>query len=114
MRRLAKLLLEHKGYRVLEAGNGDEALAIWAERRAEIDLLLTDMIMPGGCSGRELAVKIRADRDDIRILYTTGYSPDTFSEHLTLTEGVNFLGKPYSAAKLAQTVRHCLDTPASP
>jgi two-component system cell cycle sensor histidine kinase/response regulator CckA len=111
VRRLAKLLLEHHGYRVHEAGNGQEALSIWAERQSEIDLLLTDMIMPGGCSGRELAEKIHADRDNIKILYTTGYSPDAFSEHLTLTEGVNFLGKPYSPAKLTQTVRHCLDMP---
>ena len=109
VRNLAKRLLEYHGYHVHEAANGTEALALWAAHRTEIDLLLTDMIMPGGCSGKELAEKVLADRCDLKVIYTTGYSPDTFGDQLVLREGVNFLGKPYAPENLIQTIRRCLD-----
>jgi signal transduction histidine kinase len=111
--RLAKALLQRQGYRVYDASSGAEALAIWQERRQEIDLLFTDMIMPGGMTGRELAEKIAADRPDLKIIYTTGYSPDEFRQSLTLQEGINFLPKPYNPDKLIRTIRHCLDEVAS-
>ena len=112
LRRLARQMLQRHGYRVFDAGTGVEALAVWKERHTEIDLLLTDMIMPGGWTGLELADKIRADKNDLRIIYSTGYSPDAFSPNLRLKEGVNFLAKPYHPNLLIQTVRHCLDSPA--
>ena len=71
------------------------------------------MIMPGGMTGRELAEKIAADRPDLKIIYTTGYSPDEFRQSLTLQEGINFLPKPYNPDKLVRTIRHCLDEVAS-
>jgi signal transduction histidine kinase len=112
LRRLAKQMLQRHGYRVFDACSGVEALAVWKERQAEIDLLLTDMIMPGGWTGLELADKIRADKNNLRIIYSTGYSPDAFSPNLHLKEGVNFLAKPYHPNLLIQTVRNCLDLPA--
>jgi signal transduction histidine kinase len=111
LRRLAKQMLQRHGYRVYDACSGVEALVIWKERQAEIDLLLTDMIMPGGWTGLELADKIRADKKGLRIIYTTGYSPDAFSPNLHLKEGINFLAKPYHPNLLIQTVRQCLDLP---
>ena len=76
-------------------------------------MLFTDLIMPGGMTGRELAEKIAADRPDLKIIYTTGYSPDEFRQSLTLQEGINFLPKPYNPDKLVRTIRHCLDEVAS-
>jgi CheY-like chemotaxis protein len=107
--RLATVLLQRQGYRVLAAGSGAEALALWQEHGKVIDLLFTDMIMPGGMNGRELAEKILADRPELKVIYTTGYSPDEFRQNLALQEGVNFLGKPYNPDKLVRIVRHCLD-----
>jgi len=112
VRRLAKILLQRQGYQVLEAGSGREALAVWAAHQPEIKLLLTDMIMPGGWTGRELATRILSENAAIKVIYTTGYSPETFSADLPLKEGLNFLAKPYPPNKLLETVRRCLDEPA--
>jgi FixJ family two-component response regulator len=69
------------------------------------------MIMPGGLSGRELAVQLREKKNNLKIIYTTGYSPDAIGHDLVLNEGMNFLPKPYHPDKLIQTVRQCLDEP---
>jgi signal transduction histidine kinase len=109
LRHLAKMWLERQGYRIYEAATGVEALAVWESHAAEIDLLLTDMMMPGGVSGRELAERLLQKKSDLKVIYTTGYSPDAFSQQLELQEGVNFLGKPYHPSKLTETVRRRLD-----
>jgi len=112
VRRLARTAIQRHGYRVFEAGSGAEALSVWNEHSAEIDLLLTDMIMPGGLSGRELAEKLLQAKHDLKVIYTTGYSLDAINHNLSLTDGLNFLPKPYYSDKLVQTVRRCLDEPA--
>jgi len=112
VRRLAKLLLQRQGYRVYEASSGVEALAVWETHGPEIDLLLTDMIMPGGMSGRELAEKLAGKKAPLKIIYTSGYSPDTISQNLMLKEGLNFLPKPYHPDKLIHIIRQRLDEPA--
>ena len=109
VRKLARRVLERHGYRVLEAASGNEALPVWNEHEAKIDLLLTDMVMPGGLSGRELAAKFLEKKASLKVIYTTGYSQDAFAHNLALEEGLNFLAKPYAPQKLAQTVRRCLD-----
>ena len=117
VRRLAKAILQRNGYRVFEAGSGVEALTVWKEHQSEIDLLLTDMIMPGGISGRELAERLLLEKPDLKVIYTTGYSLDAMSQALALTDGLNFLPKPYHPNKLLQTTRRCLDErswPGSP
>ncbi len=111
VRQLAKKLLERQGYRVFEAGSGREGLAVWEQHQHAIDLLLTDMIMPGGWTGRELADRIRAKKPEIKIIYSTGYSPELFSQDMLLKEGLNFLAKPYLPNHLIETVRRCLDNP---
>ncbi len=111
VRQLAKKLLERQGYRVFEAGSGREGLAVWEQHQHEIDLLLTDMIMPGGWTGRELAERIRTQKPEIKIIYSTGYSPELFSQDMLLKEGLNFLAKPYLPNHLIETVRRCLDNP---
>ena len=112
VRRMARSILQRQGYRVLEAATGEEALSLWNEHGTEIDLLLTDMIMPGGLSGRELAEQLQKKKAGLKVTFTTGYSLDAFGHSLALEEGLNFLAKPYHPHLLAQTVRRCLDEPS--
>jgi two-component system NtrC family sensor kinase len=112
LRQLALKVLRRHGYHVYEAASGVEALSVWREHGSEINLVLTDMVMPGGVSGRELAEKLRFEKSDLKIAFTTGYSVDAIGQSLALEEGLNFLAKPYDMHKLALTVRRCLDEPA--
>ncbi len=109
LRALVGVVLKRYGYHVLEARNGVEALEIWTRHRDQIDLLLTDMVMPEGISGRELVQRLQKDNTVLPVIYTSGYSADWFSSELPLREGVNFLQKPYHPAKLAQIVRENLN-----
>ncbi len=109
LRGLAKCILERYGYRVVEAACGPDALTVWADRKGEIDLLLTDMVMPGGMTGRELALRLEAQKPSLKVLYTSGYSVDFVEGNLFLREGVNFVPKPYNGTSLSQAVRSCLD-----
>ena len=107
---LVRGILERYGYRVLSAATGAEALRVWDEHQGGIDLLLTDLVMPGGLSGAQLAEQLKIKRPGLKVIYTSGYSADLMSEGIgELVEGVNFLQKPYRHHRLAQTVRHCLD-----
>jgi PAS domain S-box-containing protein len=110
VRMLARVCLQRKGYRVLEASNGREALDVWKKHKDEIDLLLTDQIMPEGMSGCELATHCLAEKPSLKVIYSSGYSLEMIEAGKNLTEGLNFLAKPYDPAKLANTVRHCLDS----
>lgn len=109
LRRLTRTVLQRQGYLVHEAASGTEALAVWNEHGPEIRLLLTDMIMPGGMSGRDLADQLRTKKNELKIIYTSGYSPEAVSQNLPLKEGVNFLAKPYPPDKLLRIIRQCLD-----
>ncbi len=75
----------------------------------DIQLLLTDLVMPGGMTGKELAERVLQDSPGLKVIYISGYSAEVVGKDWPLTEGVNFLSKPFQARKLAQTVRHCLD-----
>ena len=103
------IALTRLGYRVLEASQGDEALAIWQQHRDEIRLLLTDLVMPGGMNGKELAAQLLQENPKLEVIYTSGYSADVAGKDLVLEEGVNFLAKPFETHKLAQTIRKSLD-----
>ena len=109
VRRLAKSILERNGYHVYTAASGAEALAIWAAHAPEIELLLTDLIMPGNLTGRDLANHLRTKKNSLKAIYTTGYSRDAIGPDVELIDGLNFLPKPYPATKLLQTTRRCLD-----
>jgi len=71
--------------------------------------LLTDLVMPGGLTGKELATQLRSEAPELKVIYASGYSAEVASKDFPLEEGVNFLAKPFEAQKLAQTVRDCLD-----
>jgi len=109
LRGLAKTGLQNFGYRVLEAASGPDALAIWAETSNPIDLLLTDLVMPGGMSGKDLAARLIQRKPHLRVLFTSGYSVDLVQSEIPLKEGGNFLPKPFSTSSLAAIVRNALD-----
>jgi CheY-like chemotaxis protein len=112
LRALVRRVLERGGYEVIEAASGLSALELWKEKKTHVDLLLTDMVMPDGISGRQLADKLKADNPNLKVIYTTGYSPDLMGQEVALREGVNFLQKPYPPQKLVETVRNGLENDA--
>jgi len=110
VRGLVHEILEHHGYRVIEAPSGDAALGIWPTVRDKVDLLLTDMVMPGEHNGLDLARKLLADRPDLPVIYTSGYSRELFSGKIGLQEGRNYLPKPYLTAKLLAIIQQALES----
>jgi CheY-like chemotaxis protein len=108
VRLLVGNLLQRCGYTVLQAESGAAALGIWRENLEKIHLLLTDLVMPDGMTGRQLARQLQSEKPELKVIYTSGYSAETGEEPF-LIEGVNFLQKPYPSGKLAKMVRNCLD-----
>ncbi len=113
LRRLARQYLETQGYKILEAEDGAAALQIVEGHKGAIDLLLTDVVMPG-MNGRELAVAITADRPEIRVLYMSGYTENAIGHNGTLDAGINLLQKPFSLPALKDKVREVLDSEPIP
>lgn len=109
LRASVRRCLGELGYRLLEAATGVAALKIWQNHRQEISLLLSDLVMPGGLTGRELGAKLRQEKANLKIIFVTGYSADIFTGDIALNRRVRFLAKPFAASVLAQTVRACLD-----
>jgi PAS domain S-box-containing protein len=108
VRRVAVNTLRGLGYHVLQAENGNAALAI-VEGPEHIDLLFTDVIMPGGMSGVDLVREARKRRPDLRVLFTSGYSNDFVRRKSDPIVDAPLLGKPYRSQRLARTVREILD-----
>ncbi len=106
VRALAMKILGAKGYRVQEASSGAAALELYRQQAGKFDLLLTDLIMPGGVSGAQLAAQLRTEQPGLRVIYMSGYRGDLAG----VGAGVNFLQKPFDPAHLAKVVRACLDT----
>jgi PAS domain S-box-containing protein len=110
VRALVRSILKKYGYVVIEATSGPDALKVWDEQKGNVDLLLTDMVMPGNMTGRELGERLKAKKADLKVIYTSGYSADTLGQDFSFKRGLNFLPKPYHPNTLAKTVRDCLDT----
>ncbi len=96
------------GYNVLEAANGVDALKIWDAQAKPVDLMLTDIVMPMGVSGIDLAKQIRARKPDAKVIFTSGYSAEISGHDMTGPDKI-FLPKPYTLQKLTGIVRECLD-----
>ncbi|HTI99963.1 MAG TPA: response regulator [Dongiaceae bacterium] len=109
VRLLVVNLLQRCGYTVLLAATGVAALEVWAKHKAQVQLLLTDMIMPDGMTGRELALRLKQEQPGLKVIYTSGYSAEIVGKGHALFDGNDFLQKPFSPLLLAQTVRTCLD-----
>jgi len=110
VRTLARGVLHRLGYRVIVAQDGVEALQLWREHQGNFDLVVTDLVMPRGLSGREMAEQLLADKPSLKVIYSTGYSVDLDRFAGSLREGVNFLPKPYPPDALASAVRRQLDS----
>ena len=109
VRRVVRTLLAQSGYDVLEAANGKEALALAQGQGRSLALLLTDLIMPEGLNGLELANQLKSEKPQLKVVYISGYSTEVAGGKLGLQEGVNFLQKPFNAEHLLQTIRQSLD-----
>jgi two-component system cell cycle sensor histidine kinase/response regulator CckA len=109
LRELVRSVLEAYGYKVIEAASGRLALDVWKGCSTSVDLLLTDIVMPDGVTGSDLADALKQEKPGLRVLFSSGYSSDIIGKDFVLSDGVNFLQKPYNPHTLAQTVRDCLD-----
>jgi two-component system, cell cycle sensor histidine kinase and response regulator CckA len=111
VRSLVVEILESFNYRVIQAETGDAAIAGWPQWKNEVDLLLTDMVMPGESNGLDVARHCLATKPNLRVIYTSGYSSELFDSDVRLEDGVNYLPKPYLSGKLTSIIRNALDQP---
>jgi len=109
LRELVREVLTAQGYLFLEAADGVEALNVWDEHRDKVDLLLTDIAMPRGLSGRDLAERLRKDAPWLPVIFSSGYSQEMIVRSDDPVQGATYLAKPYRPAQLAQAVREALD-----
>ncbi len=108
VRNIAVKILKRQGYKVHWAKSGADALTLVDTENLTPDLLMTDIIMPG-MNGRQLAGKLQTDHQNLKILYTSGYTENVIVHHGVLDKGLNFIGKPYTPQALAKIVREALD-----
>jgi signal transduction histidine kinase len=113
LREMAGMVLAEYDYHVLEAASGVEALRVWDRHEGKIDLVLTDMVMPEGMTGSELAVELRKRDPEIKVIYSSGYSSEVLGRSFRGDDTV-FLQKPYGPPQLARHVRKCLDAEPKP
>lgn len=109
LRNSTGIILERQGYRVLLAANGQEALRIWTDRQDEIALIISDMVMPGGLSGLDLAAKLHSIRPSVKLILTSGYSEEILQHEAQSPPTYTFLAKPFWPQVLLDTVRRLLD-----
>jgi CheY-like chemotaxis protein len=111
---MAQLILEECGYQVFVAANGRDAIELWDRHPNSVDLVFTDMVMPGGVSGYELASKLLESRPSLRVVFASGYTVDDIStDFLERHNDARFLQKPYNRTTLARAVRETLDNVGS-
>ena len=111
MRNLTRRLLENGGYTVLQASDAESALEIARRHPGRLDMLLTDVVMPG-LSGPELARRLTPSRPGLRVLYVSGYPDEAMASQGLLEPDASFLQKPFTPETLARRVREILDTGA--
>lgn len=108
VRQLLKNVLETHGYKVLDAGNGEDALAVADEYEGEIHLLITDVVMPG-MGGPALSEKLLQTRPSVKVIYMSGYTNDALLHHGDLKEGTAYLQKPFPLNSLVEKAREVLN-----
>ncbi|CAO4138470.1 response regulator [Methylorubrum aminovorans] len=113
VREIACAILADLGYRVLEAADGEEALRVFGANMAAIDLLLTDVVLPGKVRGRELSERVLALRPNVRVVFMSGYTENSIVHHGRLDDGVHLVGKPFKREQLDRRVAEVLGTAAA-
>ena len=108
IREMTSMYLTANGYRVIEAEDGAQAVLLWEKHEADIDLVVTDLMMPGGLNGHQLVERLQCDRPDLKAVFVSGYSSDPFGEEMCLEETRGFLQKPYRLKNLSDLVHRCL------
>ncbi len=111
IRRMVKNVLERACYNVIEADTGLQALSVWEQNKPQVNLLLTDMVMPDGVTGRELAKRLKTSKPSLNVIYTSGYDLDVESQEDTREGAVRFLHKPYDMRKLLEVIHETMTTP---
>jgi two-component system NtrC family sensor kinase len=111
LQHLVQRVLERRGYRVYVAGSAAEALELWAAYRDRIDLLFTDVVMPGGMGGRELAQRLQAEKRTLKVVFTSGYADEVRGGASAVRGAAAFLEKPFEPKDVLRKVRACLDEP---
>lgn len=115
VRDLTTSFLEMNGYRVKQAESGADVIRRWEELEPQVDLVLTDLIMPEGVSGRDLGTWLSEHKPDLKVIYCSGFSRPHLDRKFKLREGMNFLAKPYSADSLLELVHRVLHSePSNP
>ena len=109
VRELVCDLLAGHGYKILQAESGRKALDVWNQSKDQIDLVLTDLVMPDRMNGRELAERLWLEKPDLKVIFTSGYSAEVVGKDFVMRRGLNYLQKPYHPQRLASVVRDCLD-----
>jgi two-component system cell cycle sensor histidine kinase/response regulator CckA len=109
LRELFCLTLQQLGYRVFAECSGAKAIRAWSSRLDQIDLLLTDLVMPEGVSGWKLASTLQAEKPDLKTIYMSGHNNETNGMISNAAKNIRFLAKPFSVVTLAEAVRACLD-----
>ena len=97
------------GYRLIEATNGREAIQRWQEHGQEVDLLFSDMVMPEGLTGLDLAERLKGEKPGLKVLLSSGYNAEFAGQGRPAAAGITYLQKPYQVEVLSRTVRDCLD-----
>jgi CheY-like chemotaxis protein len=105
---LARLILQTKGYTVVRAESGEEALSLWDACDEPIHLVLTDVILPG-MNGRALADRLRLRQAALKVIFMSGYTEDAIVRHGVLEPGIAFIAKPFTPIELTRKVREVLD-----
>lgn len=109
VRAVAKTILQYLGYRVVTAESGAAALELWPSHRAKVDLLLTDVVMPQGVDGRELAARLRSEKPDLRVVLMSGFGAEAEGPEIKLPSDFMYVSKPFDPAALGKAVRESLD-----
>lgn len=113
VRDVVRAMLERRGYTVLLASDGEQALRLARSHSGRIDLLLTDVVLPR-TNGRRVAELLSLERPGIKVLYMSGYTEDAMLNHGALDEGVMLVEKPFTDLTLARRIRELLDGEPKP
>ena len=111
LRDMAVLILDSYGYKTLSANSGPEALKQWERHAGKIQMIVTDMVMPGGLNGLQLAEELISEKPTLPVVITSGYSMEDISDKVSSSSNIHFVQKPYNPTSLTAAIRNALDRP---